>query len=265
MKSPCVAADQLVLDGAVYKPNMNNTFLLPPPTRLSQALKSDIETTGRPASSGISRRTFLKRTGGATVAMFLAFNTRTEAADPGHASHCPVHGSECTWVSQITVNFTSTSVPPPVPGFTATGRIFHGTLTITTQNCVRGPSTVSYPVHSGGYHNPPDSPITQGNDSTCPGGDTTAGAATNGGNVDGFPVSTPETGRGAIEIHEPGVSTGCIVFDNAGQWDAFRGTLSGGNTSSDPKTKCVHNPPNPVPISVNYAPNCQPVGNTPGQ
>lgn len=50
---------------------MNHSRFLPPPVRLSQAFE------GETGGDGISRRTFIKRTGGATVATMVAWNTAT--------------------------------------------------------------------------------------------------------------------------------------------------------------------------------------------
>jgi hypothetical protein len=54
---------------------MNNRSFLPPPIRLSQAFEN-----GDSGGGGITRRTFIKRTGGATVATMIAWNLATNEA-----------------------------------------------------------------------------------------------------------------------------------------------------------------------------------------
>lgn len=58
---------------------MNHSRFLPPPVRLSQAFE------GETGSDGISRRTFIKRTGGATVATMVAWHLSAidAQANPG--------------------------------------------------------------------------------------------------------------------------------------------------------------------------------------
>lgn len=60
---------------------MNENSFLPPPVRLSQAIEN-----GDYGGGGVTRRTFVKRTGGATVAAMVAWNlasqqTRAQEAD----------------------------------------------------------------------------------------------------------------------------------------------------------------------------------------
>jgi len=209
-----------------------------------------------------TRRKFLKITGAATVASMISIQ-RSRASDPGHSDHCPAHGSYCTYISAITVHFTSTSTPPAIPGKTVSGRIFHGTITYTSTYCKTGKVTNrSFPVHSGGYVSSGSS-VTPPNDTTCPGGtyNGTPDTGTPGpdNQIEGFPVNTGGTGRNSIEIHGPGISEGCIVFDNAGDWGTFAPEMRCNNYNN-----CVHNPPNPVPITVTYAASATPVGNAPG-
>lgn len=209
----------------------------------------------------LSRRAFIKRTGGATVAGLVAWNMlqkQAEAVAPGNPSHCPAHGRYCTWVTGITVHFTSTTNPPAVNGFTQSGRIFHGILRVSWTNCYLGSSYYDLNVHSGGYR-ADQSHVTPGNDTTCPDGNRPV-TPQQSDEVPGFPVDTQGTGRSAVEIHQPGVSEGCIVFDTQLQWEIFRDLMNYGHNQGI----CVHSPPSPVPMTVTYAANCQPVGNEPG-
>lgn len=61
---------------------MSDNPFLPPPVRLSQAFESE-----HSGGDGITRRTFIKRTGGATVATMVAWNlTINEARAQGGGS-----------------------------------------------------------------------------------------------------------------------------------------------------------------------------------
>ena len=207
-----------------------------------------------------TRRRFLKLTGAATVASMIAIQ-RSRASAPGNSDHCPAHGSYCTYISAIKVHFTSATVPTPGPG--VSGRIFHGTISYTSTWCKTGKVTTrSFPVHSGGYRSS-DSEVTQGNDTTCPGG-TYNGTPDPGppgpdNKIPGFPVDTQGTGRDSIEIHGPGISEGCIVFENPEDWAIFAPEMRCNNFHN-----CVHDIKNPVPVKVTYDPSITPVGNAPG-
>jgi len=219
------------------------------------------------SSGGLSRRKFLKRTGGATAATFVAWQGLTLTARAA-TTHCPAHDSKCTWVKSITVNFTTTSVPVAKNGKTPSGRIFHGTMLVTTRNCdgtAGGGSDKAYTyqgVTSGGYISA-DSPVTPGKDTCAPGG--TCGV--NPTQTEGTPgYDIPQTGnlRTYIEIHNhimnPG-SHGCITM-NSTNWTQFQNLMNEGDDSSN----CVHNPPNPVPIVITYsmtAPTLPPDGHAP--
>lgn len=204
-------------------------------------------------SSAITLRTFIKRTGGATVATLVAWNlstSKTNAAQPGNHSHCSAHGSYCTYISAITVTFTSANTnQPPNNTYATSGRRFYGTLKYTSTYCKAGssPTKQSFPVHSGD-HRDPDSAITQGHDTTCPGGTWDATPDSTG--KIGFPMDTSSSNplRTDIEIHGPDTTTGCIAFDNQADFDIFAAEIRCNNTN-----KCVHTFPNPVPVKVEYA------------
>ena len=206
-----------------------------------------------------TRRRFLKLTGAATVASMIAIQ-HSRASSPGNSDHCPAHGSYCTYISAITVHFDRAEEPEEQEGMTTSGRVFYGTLSYTSTYCKDGKETKrNFPVHSGGYRSS-GSAVTQGNDTTCPDGTYNATPATNGGNVDGFPVDTSGTGRTAIEIHGPGCSEGCIVFDAPGDFDTLAPEMRCNNYSN-----CVHTIKNPVPVKVTYDPSITPVGNAPSR
>jgi hypothetical protein len=59
---------------------MNANRFLPPPVRLSQAFESE-KFSGGASGSEITRRSFIKRTGGATVATLVAWNLASRTAD----------------------------------------------------------------------------------------------------------------------------------------------------------------------------------------
>ena len=54
---------------------MSSNAFLPPPVRLSQAFEN-----GESGGGGVTRRSFIKRTGGATVATMVAWNLVTNEA-----------------------------------------------------------------------------------------------------------------------------------------------------------------------------------------
>jgi hypothetical protein len=66
---------------------MNHSFLLPPPNRLNQPFDGGTEGGGG-AMSSMTRRKFLKRSGGATVATIIALNMGIERA-LGAGAHSP--------------------------------------------------------------------------------------------------------------------------------------------------------------------------------
>ena len=186
--------------------------------------------------------------GGATLATALALHgTKIQLLAAGTA-HCPAHGDRCVYVTSIAIVFTSTSTPPPVEGFTPSGRIFHGTMTINRTSCAAPPvASIVIPVHSGGYLNP-DSSLDPKDGTTCPAGSLPLTPTQNGGVVAGFPMDATGTGRGAIEFHGPGVSEGCIVCDDGADWESARNQINNGNGGN-----CVHNLPRQIPVTVTYS------------
>jgi len=134
-------------------------------------------------------------------------------------------------------------------------------MTINRFSCAGPAASVIVPVHSGGYREE-GSHVTPNNDTTCPGGSRPLTTGQSGGAVPGFPIDTAGTGRSAIEMHQPGVSTGCIVFDDTTDWNTVKDLINKGNNG---KSNCVHGgPPSPIPISITYTPAVTPVGNEPG-
>ena len=218
------------------------------------------------------------------MAVLLASGLNSKASDPGEDDHCKAggsHGSYCEWVTSIAVEFTSTTIPPRAwhkdkrtgeqVEWIRSGRIFHGTLTYTIEYCIIddcGNSTtrskeISAPVHTGGYTE--NLNISDPADSCCPPGENyTTNAHKTGGNAKGFSINVnASTGRDGIEIHNPGVSTGCIVFDGPNDgvangnenWTTFCNYLEKGN---DGKQSCPHSPPQEIPTSVTYSDEIDP-------
>jgi hypothetical protein len=166
-------------------------------------------------------------------------------------THCPRHGSgPCRYVERIDVVFDSCAVAmdvlPRDDRFERCGRIFYGTMTVTVVTVSRNPfrrtsDEKKYPVQSGGYlhsgsgtsipdpsknpegvhHFETDANKT-GSDTSCPAGDfqtsttPTTGSLSAGSSSHRYNVT--DTGvheigkRTHIQIHKPGVSTGCITF-----------------------------------------------------
>ena len=100
---------------------MNANEFLPPPDRLSQASESE-KFSGGASSSEITRRSFLKRTGGATVATLVAWNLASLKADAksnyfidgsgtsdwaGHILICTLEPAPCDYKSTWHVADTS--------------------------------------------------------------------------------------------------------------------------------------------------------------
>ena len=180
------------------------------------------------------------------------------------SSHCPAHGSSCTYIQSISVVFTSTSICPTIlnedgsVSAQASGRKFSGTMTITKFTCTANPqlSTQAFPVHSGGYRDP-ESWVTVPNDTTIPAGDFNIGT-TASGRTQGYLVNRDgKVGnhRSDILVHGPWLTTGCIAFDNQADWEIFRALVNA-------IPGCVHNPPSPIPLSVRYQ-GVTPIGNNP--
>lgn len=73
---------------------MNANKFLPPPVRLSQAFESERFSDGA-SGSEITRRSFLKRTGGATVATLVAWNLASQQASANPESSDSVSHKMC--------------------------------------------------------------------------------------------------------------------------------------------------------------------------
>jgi hypothetical protein len=58
---------------------MNKSFLIRP-TQLNQAFESNSSSGGSDDGNGVTRRTFIKRTGGTTVATLVAWNIQNTKA-----------------------------------------------------------------------------------------------------------------------------------------------------------------------------------------
>jgi hypothetical protein len=165
-------------------------------------------------------------------------------------THCPRHGSgPCQYVQRIHVVFDSCAVAmdvlPRDERFERCGRIFYGKMTVAVvTNCFTKASTnKEYPVQSGGYldrttsiPDPSEDPDgtnnfetdanKTGNDTSCPAGDFLTSTAPTKGSLSTWDSShryrVTDTGvheigdRTGIQIHMPGVSTGCITFRDTG-------------------------------------------------
>ncbi len=86
---------------------MNNSFLLPPPGRLNQPVDGETEGGGG-AMSSMTRRKFLKRSGGATVATLVAWNLASTQANAQIEENGGSSGSEyfliCTKAPSLFLN-----------------------------------------------------------------------------------------------------------------------------------------------------------------
>jgi hypothetical protein len=161
-------------------------------------------------------------------------------------THCPRHGSgPCQYMQGIHVVFDSCAVAmdvlPRDERFERCGRVFYGKMTVTVvTNCFTKAFTTNiYPVQSGGYldritsiPDPSDDPKgtnnfetdanKTGNDTSCPAGDFLTSRTPTTGSLSAENSShryrVTDTGvheigeRTDIQIHMPGVSTGCITF-----------------------------------------------------
>jgi len=100
---------------------MKHSFLVAPPCRLNQPLDGE-SGAGGGALSEITRRKFLKRTGGATVATLVAFNITSAVAAATTTS--PYFSGPCSW-TLCTVeplawwNSVTSPAPPPPAGILA--------------------------------------------------------------------------------------------------------------------------------------------------
>lgn len=196
----------------------------------------------------LERRRFMRRAGAASLAM-LAMPLGAVPTTQNTQTHCPRHGSgPCQYMQGIHVVFDSCAVAmdvlEPHDDHERCGRIFYGKMTVTVvTNCRTGTwTTKEYPVQSGGYlhyggsgtkiPDPSDDPEgtdnfetdanRTGNDTSCPAGDfqtsttPTTGSLSAGSSSQRYNVTdtgAAEIGaRTGIQIHKPGVSTGCITF-----------------------------------------------------
>jgi hypothetical protein len=206
----------------------------------------------------------MRRTGAASIAVLVFSNANVaDAAEEypvGHASHCPLHGAgPCVWVTSIQVRFTTvekvtTDHVSNGNTYIPSGRRFNGLMTATTMSCegVSGPAG-PWNVFTGGRIDPPGStniprpsagPPPVDNDTGIVAGSHNTGTQQTDGTCDGFGVNNANMpGRGGIEIHQGTNSTGCIVFPNAAQWDAFRALMSVVSPAGDnPVVRCKHHP-----------------------
>lgn len=211
-----------------------------PPTRGSKFSLS---------GGSLSRRAFLRRSGGATVAALVwAKASDSQAAPVGDVKHCSAHGSgPCKWVNKISVVFSSIipySQVAPVAGRTKSGRKWTGTMKVEWEDCVNGvlpPKIIN--VFTGGFR-AGDSAVVAGGDTVAPAGDHTVGTRTgsenggNCGNTDGFPLGQGGTNNGTlpnpgggnrtgVEAHQGTVSEGCIVMGDGADWTEFAKAMRG--------------------------------------
>lgn len=193
----------------------------------------------------LERRRFMRRAGAASLAM-LAMPLGAVPTKQATQTHCPRHGSgPCQYVERIDVVFDSCAVAmdvlDPHEKYERCGRIFYGKMTVTVvTNCRTGTwTTEEFPVQSGGYldritsiPDPSEDPEgtnnfetdanKTGNDTSCPAGQfqtsktPTTGSLSAGNSSQRYRVSDSGvnelSGRTGIQIHKPGVSTGCITF-----------------------------------------------------
>ena len=192
----------------------------------------------------------MRRAGAASLAM-LAMPLGAVPTKQATQTHCPRHGSgPCRYVERIHVVFDSCAVAmdvlDPHEKYERCGRIFYGKMTVTVITVSRNPfrrtsAEKKYPVESGGYldlesrtqipdpsADPEDDSNFEtdankaGSDTSCPAGEfqtsttPTRGSLSAGSSSHRYNVT--DTGvheigeRKDIQIHMPGISTGCIAF-----------------------------------------------------
>ncbi len=192
----------------------------------------------------------MRRAGAASLAM-LAMPLGAVPTKQATQTHCPRHGSgPCQYVERIDVVFDSCAVAmdvlAPNDKYERCGRIFYGMMTVTVVTVSRNPfrrtpDFKKYPVQSGGYldlesrtqiPDPSEDPEGDsnfetdankaGSDTSCPAGEfqtstaPTRGSLSTGNSSHRYNVT--DTGvheigeRKDIQIHMPGISTGCIAF-----------------------------------------------------
>ena len=204
-----------------------------------------------------TRRRFLKQSGGAGAALALSFGVRPQAvlASGSGSPHCSKEGHEncCEYVTAIDVVFAaSEATDNEAPN---SGDNFTGTLTVTVTRCQDCADTStrirSWPVHSGGRL-AAGSDVTQGQDTTCPAGDFFVDNREEGTGGSRFGINEPDNELGertAIQIHGPGISEGCIVFDE--NYQQFRDEMAHGR-SCDCATPAGFGLDGDIPTSVRY-------------
>ncbi|WP_035604303.1 hypothetical protein [Haloferula sp. BvORR071] len=126
---------------------MNTSFILTPlPSRLHQALQSDLEGSGGAQPSPLTRRRFLKRTGGATIASFVVWNMATHQLEAGTGSPSASTSSN----KEIT---KSTGTYSPTPDYSTPGSIVvTGSSTYSQTKAIRW--EFSYKVKLGAESQP---------------------------------------------------------------------------------------------------------------
>jgi hypothetical protein len=252
---------------------MNRDFLIGS-AQLNKAFESKKSCA---SGGGITRRSFIKRAGGATVATLVLWHLPSQNAHAACPNQCNAgnHSSHCHWVKKIAVLFDGTIQHNQIQNrgnSTKTGRIFTGTMSITHRHCdEQTDRETTLGVATGGYSM--HSMITHPDDSACPAGNFTCKTSGTGTELNGYWISVPgSTGRSDIVVHlaeevddeeyegDKG-SSGCIVLQSEEDWETFQELVQLNHKMT---SKCVHAPPDPIPFSVTYDPD-SPVGNEPGE
>ena len=216
----------------------------------------------------MGRRQFLGRVGKAGVATAIAMNGLKLNVLASGSGHCPPHGDKCKYVTSISVHFTSRCVTPTILNddnsvrWKSSGYRYTGTMTVNWAKCYgfSRTGTVSYEVMSGGHIALGSTHVQLGDDTCIPSGNHTMRNSVDLGDQGFYVNGNGRVGhsRTEVQVHGPGVTTGCIAFVNIADWSEFYTLVTSGNVAD-----CIHEPPTAIPLAVTYAAGITPNGNNP--
>jgi hypothetical protein len=214
-------------------------------------------------NSTVGRRKFLKQTGGATLATALSLHGSRVQVQAAGTTHCPQHGGgPCTFISSISVEFTSAA--PVAPALNpdgsvyrkSSGRRFSGTMTINYSRCdgSAAPNPTTMTVFSGGHIDPPATtdvrqPNSSANppvndDTSIPAGNYQMGDTQTGGNTRGYGINGQMGARSNLEQHSGNCSTGCVVSAAGNTYTSLTTSLA-----ANAACRCA---PETIPYTVSY-------------